>query len=433
MMRLLRIVVALALVPVVTAAIYVWRSQWPLIDKIEPPPRSAFSQALIDRGARLAAVGDCHVCHTAPDGAGDYAGNRPIPTPFGTVYSTNVTPAPGSGIGHWSEAAFRRAMRQGISRQGRHLYPAFPYVHFARLSDADIHALYAFLMTRRPIETTQLPNRLPFPLDQRWLIGFWNLLFFHPAPFRADPQHDAEWNRGAYLVRGLGHCGDCHTPRNFLGAEEGGRPLAGGEGEGWAVPALDAASPAPAPWDAAQLFQYLRHGWDKEHGAAAGPMQPVADELAEADPADVRAIAAYIAVQQGEPSAPRHPGTPTLPQQPPPPGEALGAALFAGACARCHSGGGEAMLPPHGIDLARSTVVNAADPDDAILIALDGIRQPDERAGPFMPPFAGAFSDAQIAALLAYVRAHFSAGAAWPDLEKTAHDLRHHKGHPPPS
>ncbi|HTT79458.1 MAG TPA: cytochrome c, partial [Stellaceae bacterium] len=208
-MRARWIIAAIVLLPVLAATGYAIAARHPLIDKLEnPPPRTAFSQKLIDKGARLAAIGGCHLCHTAP-GGGDYAGNRPIATPFGTIYSTNITPALGSGIGQWSVVAFRRAMREGISRTGRHLYPAFPYPHFAAIGDADLDALYAFLMTRRPVETTQLPNRLPFPLDQRWLMSFWNLLFFHPARFRPDPRHDAAWNRGAYLVEGLGHCGDC--------------------------------------------------------------------------------------------------------------------------------------------------------------------------------------------------------------------------------
>lgn len=424
-MRVRWIIAAVVLLPVLAATGYGIAAQYKLIDKIEPPPPTAFSRMLIDRGARLAAIGDCHVCHTATGGA-DYAGNRPIPTPFGTVYSSNITPAPGSGIGRWSEAAFRRAMRAGISRTGRHLFPAFPYPYFARLSDADLRALYAFLMTRRPVATTQLPNELLFPLDQRWLMSFWNLLFFHPAPFRPDPRHSVAWNRGAYLVEGLGHCGDCHTPRNLFGAEETGRALAGGTAEGWTAPGL--AAPAAARWDAAQLFDYLRRGWDRTHGAAAGPMQPVVAGLAAADPDDVHAIADYIAAQQASaPPAPRRPAAaapvkPAADAQP-------GAVLFAGACARCH-GDGAAMLPPHGIDLAMSTAVDAADPRDAILIVLDGIRQPDTQAGPFMPGFAGIFSDAQTAALLAYVRARYTAGPAWPGLAGTVRRLRRREGPP---
>ncbi len=441
--RILRRPLAIAAVLVLAIGGFAVWSQERVIAGIAPPPRSAFDPALIENGARLAAIGNCQACHTVP-GAADYAGNRPIPTPFGTPFgtvpSTNITPAPGSGIGRWSEEAFRRAMREGVSRRGHHLYPAFPYAHYARLDDDDLSALYAFLMTRLPVETSTPANTLEFPLNQRWLLAFWNLLFLDSAPFRPDPQHTAEWNRGAYLVAGLGHCGACHTPRNFLGAEKTGQALGGGEAEGWRAPALNAASPAPVPWDEAQLFAYLRHGglrqgrlrqgWSAEHGAAAGPMQPIVNDLARAADADVHAIAAYLAAQQGEISPERRQraaevlaraAKSELPK--PAPGEELGAAIFAGACALCHTNA-PGVAPPRGIDLALSTAINEVDPRNAILILLDGIRPGEGKAGPSMPDFDGAFSDAQLTALLFYVRAHYSSFPAWTDLETQLRDIR---------
>jgi len=211
-MRLLRILLALAIVVILAAAGFAMLSQRSEIAAIEPPQRAAFDHDLIKKGANLAAIGNCDVCHTVPGGAA-YAGGRAIPRPFGTIYSTNITPKPDTGIGRWSEAAFRRATREGVARDGRHLYPAFPYDHYARVSDHDIHALYAFVMTRTPVSYQTPTNALLFPLNQRRIVAFWNLLYFDDAPFRADPRHSAEWNRGAYLVDGLGHCGDCHTPR----------------------------------------------------------------------------------------------------------------------------------------------------------------------------------------------------------------------------
>ena len=418
---------------VVAAVGYVWASQQPVITAIEPPAPESFDRTLVDKGAKLAAIGNCHACHTARGGP-DYAGNRPIPTPFGTIYSSNITPAPGSGIGRWSEAAFRRALRQGISRGGSHLYPAFPYDHYALLSDDDIEALHAFLMTRAPVETSRPANELPFPLNQRWLLAFWNLLFLDSAPFRPDPRHDAEWNRGAYLVAGLGHCGDCHTPRNLLAAEKSGDVFAGGAAEGWSGPALNAASPAPVPWDEPHLLAYFRHGWDIEHGAAAGPMQPIVDDLAQADEADVRAIALYLAAQQGKTSPERDrraaaarqvAAGAALPK--PAPGEELGAAIFTGACAACHTGDAAIVLP-RGVNLALSTAIAAPDPRNAIRIVLAGITPLDERAGPVMPRFDGAFTDAQLAALLGYVRAHYGNAPAWPGLAAMVRDIRHDEG-----
>ena len=430
-MRLLGVAFALAIVLILAAAGFVLWSQRSEIAAVEPPRRTAFDEALIKKGAALAAIGNCDVCHTVPGGAA-YAGSRPIPTPFGTIYSTNITPDPQTGIGHWSEAAFRRAMRDGIARDGHHLYPAFPYTHYTRASDDDIHALYAFVMTRTAVTRRPPANALPFPLNQRWVVAFWNFLYLDVAPFRADPRQSADWNRGAYLVEGLGHCGDCHTPRNLLAAEKSSQYLAGGEGEGWSAPALNAASAAPVPWNAAHLFAYLRRGWDAEHGAAAEPMQPIVEDLAHAEESDVRAIATYIAAQIGESSPERRDRASALlaqahdSTQPAKPngGEEPAAAMFAGACAGCHLGSTD-MAPPHGIDLRLSAAVSAADPRNAIFIVLDGIRPPDGQPGPWMPHFGDAFTDAQLAALLGYLRAHYSAAPAWTDLETRVHDIRH--------
>ena len=429
-MRILRILLAIAILLILAVGGFVLWSQRAEIAAIEPPPRAAFDRSLVEKGAQLAAIGNCIVCHTVPGGPA-YAGNRPIPTPFGTIYSTNITPDPDSGIGRWSEEAFRRAMREGIARDGHHLYPAFPYDHFARASDEDVRALYAFAMTRVPVASRATANALPFPLNQRWTLVFWNLLYFDDTPFQPDPRQSAEWNRGAYLVEGLGHCGDCHTPRNLLGAERGDLALAGGEAEGWSAPALDAASLAPVPWNAAHLFTYLRQGRDPEHGAAAGPMQPIVGDLAKANEADVYAIAAYIAGRIGEPSPEKHQRADALlakareavePAKPNP-GEETGAAIFAGACASCHLGG-PAIVSPRGIDLRLSAAISAPDPRDAIFIVLDGIHPPDGQPGPWMPRFDGAFTDAQLAALLGYLRAHYGQAPAWTDLETQMRDIR---------
>jgi mono/diheme cytochrome c family protein len=428
-MRTRRILLAIVAVLVLAIIGFAVWSREPIIAGIATPPRSAFDPALIEKGARLAAIGGCHACHTIPGGA-DYAGNRPIPTPFGTVSSTNITPAPGSGIGRWSEEAFRRAMRQGVSRRGHRLYPVFPYDHFVKLTDDDLHALYAFMMTRRPVETSTPANTLVFPFNQRWLLAFWNLVFLDAGPFRPDPQQTEEWNRGAYLVAGLGHCGACHTPRNLLGAEKTAQALGGGDADGWRAPALDAASPAPAPWDAAQLFAYLRHGRAAGHGAAVGPMQPVVDDLARASDTDIHAIAAYLAARQADIPPERRPRaakaqTRAAKREPPKPApdEAIGGAIFAGACAACHADGTEAT-PPLGIDLGLSTAIDEADPRNAIRIILDGIQPGEGTPGPSMPGFGGAFSETQLTALLRYLHAHYSGGTGWTDLETQLRDIR---------
>ena len=254
------------------------------------------------RGAALAMIGNCNTCHTKPDGA-SYAGGVPMQTPFGTIYSTNITPDPQSGIGRWSEEAFLRAMREGVRRDGAHLYPAFPYDHFTRVASDDLRAIYAFLMTREPVRAETPANALMFPLSVRALVAGWKMLFFKPGELRSNPVLSETLNRGASLVEGLAHCGSCHTPRNALGAERTDRYLGGGEAEGWHAPA--AASTAPAPWTEEQLFTYLRKGFVEPHGVAAGPMREVANNLAHAPEQDVKAMAAYIGALIGPPTATR--------------------------------------------------------------------------------------------------------------------------------
>ena len=220
----------------IATAMLPWRS----IAPIARPDASVFSAATIERGRQLAALGDCATCHTSINGVLS-AGGRPIETPFGVIYSTNITPDVETGIGNWSYPAFERAMREGIHRDGRQLYPAFPYTHFAKSSDADLQALYAFLMAETPVKSENRAHALAFPFNWRPLLAGWNALFHNAEPFTPDPKQLAVWNRGAYLVEGLGHCGGCHSPRNALGAEKTNAYLAGGFAEGWEAPPLDFA------------------------------------------------------------------------------------------------------------------------------------------------------------------------------------------------
>ena len=228
-----------------TAFAIAWRPAFAAIDA--PQPQS-FDAARVKRGRELAAIGNCSTCHTSAGGK-DFAGGVPVPTPFGTIYSSNITPDPETGIGQWSEEAFRRAMRIGVDREGRHLYPTFPYDHFTHVSDEDDNALYAYLMTREPIRAPQRENQLSFPLNQRFVVAGWKLLFLHRGTYRPDATKSAEWNRGAYLVEGLAHCGACHTPRNALGAERASAAFAGGNVDNWQAYAINAQSPSPVPWD----------------------------------------------------------------------------------------------------------------------------------------------------------------------------------------
>lgn len=403
----------------------------PAIAPIDPPARSSFDPQLLTRGAQLAAIGNCNACHTAPGGK-PYAGGRALKTPFGTIYGTNITPDPETGIGRWSEAAFSRAMREGLDRQGRHLYPAFPYDHFTKLNDEDVMSIYAFIMTRDPVRAETPPNALSFPFNIRALIGVWKRLFFERGVWQPDAGQSAEWNRGAYLADGLGHCGACHTPRNALGAEKKKEFFAGGEAEGWHAPALNARSPSPVPWTAASLYAYLRTGVDELHAVPAGPMAPVVHNLAAAPERDVRAIATYVASVIGPPTPERQSqarqllaqekrreisaarvdtGTPkTLGETAPD-----GAAIYAGACGICHDSG-RATSSGGALQLALSIAVALPTPRNLIYIIQQGIMPPEHEPGRFMPGFDGALTSEQMAALVAYIRTDLGKAPAWQNV-----------------
>jgi mono/diheme cytochrome c family protein len=401
----------------------------PALAPMAPPLPGFFPPALVARGATLAKLGDCAVCHTAQGGE-PYAGGRPISTPFGTIFATNITPDPETGIGTWSLAAFRRALRDGIARNGKRLYPALPYTHFTHATDPDIAALYAFMMTRQPVHQPMPPNRLLFPLGWRPLLGGWDLLFLRHGVWRPDTSKSKAWNRGAYLVEAIGHCGACHTPRNALGAEREGDALAGGVAEGWYAPPLQGNSPAPLPWTVAELEAYLRTGVDARHGAAAGPMIAVTQALGTVPLSDVHAIAVYIASRMPVVSSPSGMAMaePSSPQ--PPPRRMLdtkSSAIFAGACAACH--GGDAPMTRNGTpSLALSTAVNAATPRDVVNIILDGLPWREGQAAPYMPGFAGVLTDADIADLAAYVRARYTTRRPWHDVAAAAQTARQEGG-----
>ncbi len=403
---------------------YAWRSSF---SPIERSAASTFAADDVKRGAVLAAIGNCSTCHTA-DGAAAYSaaysGGRAVETPFGKVYATNITPDPVTGIGRWSEPAFARAMREGVSRDGRHLYPAFPYDHMAKVNDADIRSVYAFLMTRAPVAVTSTPpNTIAFPYSMRSLVAGWKLLYHDRSAYRPDPGKSAEWNRGAYLVEGLAHCGACHTPRNSFGAEDRSRAYAGAEVAGWTAPALGATSAAAVPWTAERLADYLARGRSPQHGVAAGPMAPVIRNLADVPDADIKAIATYVASLAGPPSAERQALSQRTLARVKGEGEPVrsaaggpGAAIYAGACAQCHGEAGRAPAEP-ALNLALSTSVRSVSPNNLVRIVLGGIQQPGNAPGPHMPGFANALTDTEMTDLVAFVRANFSERPAFSGVE----------------
>jgi mono/diheme cytochrome c family protein len=402
----------------------VWR---PAIAAVDPPLPQSFDADLVRRGRELAAIGNCNDCHTVP-GAKNFAGGLAVPTPFGTVFSSNITPDAETGIGRWSEDAFSRAMRFGVDREGRHLYPTFPYDHFTNVSDEDDRALYAYLMTREPVHAPSQANQLSFPFNQRVLIAGWKLLFLHGNAYQPDPSKSAEWNRGYYLVEGLAHCGACHTPRNALGAERANATFAGGDVDHWRAYALNTQSPSPVPWDKDALYAYLRNGFHPDHGTARGPMAEVVRNLSSVSSSDVYAIATYMADIAGPPTPDRQrQGEAVLAQTKSqstagPRPDSKGAAIYAAACAGCHESG---RSPPYGgVNLGLSTAVSGSDPRNLANIVLAGVRPVEGERSPIMPGFAASMNDGEIVALLNFLRSRFSKEPAWSDVEKTVEDAR---------
>jgi mono/diheme cytochrome c family protein len=386
------------------------------------PPDATYDPALVAKGAWLAAIGNCNTCHTATSGR-TFAGGRPLSTPFGTIYATNITPDPETGIGRWSPSDFLRAMHQGVDRGGRDLYPAFPYDHFTHVADEDVNAIYAFLMTRDPVRAQAPANRMLVP---RPAIAVWKALYFKPGPLAPDAAHDASWNRGRYLVDGLAHCGACHTPRNALGAEKEREDLAGGTAEGWRAPALNETSPAPSLWTAEQLVAYLRTGFNAGHGTAAGTMAPVTHNLSTVPEAEVNAIAVYIAARMGASAGARTTAAGNAPsghgaaaaersaRGEDVPADASkandGDAIYRTACADCHDGG------RLGIALDSRSSVADATPTNLIRVTLDGIHPREGEKGGLMPAFRGALDDTQLASLIAFLRTRFGHARPWQDV-----------------
>jgi len=392
---------------------------------IDPRPdslRQSFDERVIEHGAQLAAIGDCYGCHTTRHGA-PFAGGVGMHSPFGTIYSSNITPDRQAGIGAWTEEAFRRALREGVRRDGAHLYPAFPYDRFALVSDEDAHALYAYLMTRTPARAAPPRNELVFPFNVRAGLALWKALYLRAPP--AQKQTDAVLARGEYLVEGLGHCGSCHSPRNALFAEERERAYQGGDLEGWHAYAIESHIKAPIPWDADALAFYLRNGWHPLHGAARGTMGLVTAELRAAPEADVRAMAAYTVALMGAAAQRRSANATRLEQEPlrqPRDAPGFGRDTYRSACLQCHDGA-EAM-PFGGVQLTRSLGLHGESPRNLINVILHGLGPAQGATSPMMPGYAGALDDAQVVELVTWLRANLTDEAPWPDFRRVVEESR---------
>jgi len=371
----------------------------------------------ITHGRYLVRAGDCMSCHTAAGGA-PFAGGRAVPTPFGTIYSTNITPDRDTGIGAWSDGDFYRAMHEGISRDGHHLYPAFPYPWFTRISRDDVRDIQAYLDTLAPVRQQNKHTELPWPLSVRAAMSIWNGMYFDEGVYRDDPAKSAAWNRGAYLVRGVGHCSACHGDKNFAGAVDKDHPLRGGFAEHQFAPSLAGGSrDGLGSWSGQDIADYLGRGHNAK-ASAAGPMAEVVEMSTQylSEP-DRRAIAVYLkslpatgekAVAAADTEAMK-----------------AGAALYTDNCEGCHlrAGTGEAgAFPP----LKNSSAIQAAEPDTLIAVILQGARVPATRTDPTglaMPAFADKLDDAEVAQLTTYIRNAWGNRAAGVDSDDV-HGLR---------
>lgn len=411
-----RFVVLVALILLLLAALVFAlnrRDEAPIAPDARP---AAGTPAQITRGEQLARIGNCATCHTVRGGAA-YAGGRGIPTPFGTVVAGNLTPDDETGLGRWSAEHFWRALHNGRSADGRLLYAAFPYPDFTRVTRADSDAIYFFLRSLPPVRQANRPHALAFPYNTQAALAVWRALFFRPGVFEPEAQQSAAWNRGAYLVRGLGHCAACHGGRNFLGATpQGGMSLGGGliPMLNWYAPAFTAPDQAGvADWSEAEIVALLRDG-TSPRGSAIGPMADVVFRSTQHwPPDDLRAVATFLkSLPQTEPRAIDESRTDPAVQ-------ALGAKVYERHCADCHGADGlgargpkgEMLYPP----LAGNRTVTMEPPANLVRVIVHGGYLPATAGNPRpfgMPPFAQTLTDGEIAAVTTWLRRAWGAEAS---------------------
>jgi mono/diheme cytochrome c family protein len=365
----------------------------------------------VTRGAFLARAADCVACHTAP-GGGQYAGGLAIRLPFGTLYSTNITPDKETGIGDYSDQDFLNAVQRGVRRDGKHLYPAMPYTSYASMTDADALAIKAYLFSLKPVHAAAPANTLGFPYDQRWAMGIWSAFFVADARFTPNTAESAAWNRGAYLAEALAHCGECHTPRNIAFALDNRKKFAGAVTAGWRAFDITADKGAGiGAWSDEELAAYLASGHAGGRGTAAGPMGEAVDRsLSALPPSDIGALVAYLRSVPALPSsdlpATLAPPAPPSPKDGPETADARGKRVFEGACVSCHSWTGISALTPYAT-IAGTRAVNDATATNVTQIVISGTRRQTPPGVLSMPAFGGIYSDDEIAAVANYVTARF--------------------------
>lgn len=356
--------------------------------------------AQLQRGRYLTIVGDCAACHTLSGSGHDFAGGSPIETPFGRLLAPNITPDPETGIGAWTDEEFVNALVKGTGRDGKRLYPAMPYTYYTKLTHDDALAIRAYLNTVPPVRHLVKPNQLPFPFDVRVSLVEWDALFFTPGTFQPDAHKSAEWNRGAYLAEGLAHCGLCHTPKDILGGDKNRQALRGYALQGWFAPDITNDSPRGlGGWSIDDIVAYLKTGHNSTNAASGLMAEVVMRSTSQMTDADLKAIAAYLKDKpsQKDNQAAYKPAENVM---------KIGAAIYADECAGCHmtNGKGAVGLFP---TLNGSAVVQQIDPTSLLHVVLRGARSAATDGAPTgaaMPEFAWILNDAQVAAVLTYIR-----------------------------
>jgi mono/diheme cytochrome c family protein len=414
-----RLLAAVLLLIVVAAVAYLILNRTDAAAGAAPALAGAPASAdTLARGEYLTKAADCVACHTVAGSAKAFAGGVAFRLPFGTIYSSNITADPDTGIGRWSDDEFVRAVREGVRNDGQHLYPAFPYTSYTRLSRDDVLAIKAYLFTLPKINQPTKANDLQFPFNQRWAMGFWNAAFFKSQRYAADPSKSPQWNSGAYLATGLGHCAECHTPRNFGFGLEHSQELTGEELQGWrAYNITPDTEHGIGSWSDAELAAYLKSGHAPGHASATGPMgEAVSHSLQFLNDEDIASLVVYLRsvpahagkhpVEVNLKPAPALASTDAMPGGDSATAHAQGLQLFEGACASCHQWNGKGQQTPYASLLGTRGVndINGANVTQAILQGVD-MRVAGNNV--FMPAFGSAYTDTEISALANYVIAHF--------------------------
>ncbi|MFZ0175865.1 MAG: cytochrome c [Pseudolabrys sp.] len=369
---------------------------------------------IVKRGEYLAKAADCMVCHTAPGGA-DYAGGLAFPLPFGTLYSTNITADKDTGIGNYSDQDFLDAVQRGIRKDGARLYPAMPYTSYTFMTDADVLAIKAYLLSLPAVPRQNQRDTLQFPFNQRWSMIFWSLAFNPNTRFAPNIEKGAEWNRGAYIAEALAHCGDCHTPRNLAFALDNRRKFGGAVAAGWrAYDITSDKGTGIGSWSDEEVFAYLAKGHAMGRGTASGPMGEAVDHsFSQMDPADIRALVTYLrsipAVASSEPAT-IAPPAPASPKEGGAVADAPGRKVFAQACVSCHSWTGVSALSPFAT-ISGSRAVNDPSATNVAQIVISGTRRFTPGAMS-MPAFGSTYTDTEIAAVANYVTGRFGNSAS---------------------